>query len=330
VVGQRREKPWLAQRWGVWPALALLVVFAWAELIWPARDRPAALATAMLAYGAVTWTAMWCVGRQSWLRSGEVFTIAFGLLARFAPTIAPAEGGLRLRPLAGGLIVDRPVSWSLTAFTLLMLSTVTFDGILETPPWATLAEASLASPGFTGRAASLGVAPYPLLQTLGLVAVPVIFASLYLTVAAGMAIAARRSGAQATAGEMARLFVLTLVPIAVAYHLAHYLTYLLIAGQFMIPLLSDPFGVGWDLFGTKLYFIDIGVIDARTAWYAALTLIVGGHVIAVWIAHIIAIRHFANHRAALASQVPMLVLMVGYTAVSLWILAQPITEVTAG
>lgn len=326
----RRPPPWpgVADGWGKWPAVGLFVLFAWAELVWPARDQPAALATAMVAYAVLTGVAMACFGREAWLRSGEVFAVAFGLLARFAPTAATGDGRLRLRPLAGGLATREPVSWSLTVFALLMLATVSFDGILETPPWAGLAESALAAEGFAALAAALGLAPYPLLQTLGLAAAPLVFAGLYFVVAAGMAACARRAGARITVSETARLFVLTLVPIAVAYHLAHYLTYLLIAGQFMIPLISDPFGAGWDLFGTKLYFIDIGIIDARTAWYAALGLIIGGHVIAVWLAHWVAVRRFADRRAALASQVPMLILMVGYTAISLWILAQPITEVT--
>jgi hypothetical protein len=119
---------------------------------------------------------------------------------------------------------------------------------------------------------------------------------------------------------------LTLMPIAIGYHLAHYLSYLFTAGQFIIPIASDPFGWGWNLFGTKLYLLQLGIIDARAAWYGALIFIVGGHVIAVWLAHIEAERHFENHRQALASQWPMLILMLGYTAISLWILAQPITE----
>ena len=42
------------------------------------------------------------------------------------------------------------------------------------------------------------------------------------------------------------------------------------------------------------------------------------------VAHVEATRRFANHRAALLSQLPMLVLMVAYTSLSLWIMAQPI------
>jgi uncharacterized membrane protein len=38
----------------------------------------------------------------------------------------------------------------------------------------------------------------------------------------------------------------------------------------------------------------------------------------------VALNVFGTRRAALLSQIPMLVLMVGYTMTSLWMLAQPI------
>jgi hypothetical protein len=114
------------------------------------------------------------------------------------------------------------------------------------------------------------------------------------------------------------------VPIAVAYHLAHYFSLLVTAGQFMIPLASDPFGFGWNLFGTAGYKVDLGAVSPYVFWYGAVVLIVAGHVIAVVLAHVEALRLFVSPRAAAASQVPMVALMVAYTMVSLWILAQPI------
>ncbi len=118
--------------------------------------------------------------------------------------------------------------------------------------------------------------------------------------------------------------MLSLVPIAIAYHLSHYLSYLLIAGQNIIPLVSDPFGMGWDLFGTAAYTVDIGIVNARMIWYVSVTAIVVGHVLAVCIAHVMAVRVFRARAQVICSQIPMLILMVGYTMVSLWILSQPI------
>src|SRR6185369_3134330 len=103
-------------------------------------------------------------------------------------------------------------------------------------------------------------------------------------------------------------FVLTLVPIAVAYHLSHYFSLLLTAGQFIIPLASDPFGYGWNLFGTAGYKVDLAIVSPYVFWYGAVTLVVVGHVIAVYLAHAVALREFGSRRLALLSQVPMLAL----------------------
>jgi Kef-type K+ transport system membrane component KefB len=87
---------------------------------------------------------------------------------------------------------------------------------------------------------------------------------------------------------------------------------------------SDPFGFGWNLFGTAGYKVDLGAVSPYVFWYGAVILIVTGHVIAVVLAHVAALRLFGSARAAAASQVPMVALMVAYTMLSLWILAQPV------
>ena len=114
------------------------------------------------------------------------------------------------------------------------------------------------------------------------------------------------------------------MPIAVAYQVAHYYTLLLVQGQAIVRHVSDPFGWGWDLFGTSGFTINAAVIGADTVWYSQIALIVAGHVIAVYLAHVTALRLFENYRRALWSQIPILVLMVLYTVSSLWILSQPI------
>jgi hypothetical protein len=133
-------------------------------------------------------------------------------------------------------------------------------------------------------------------------------------------------GGEVPLGQLAPAYVYSLVPIAIAYQVAHYYTYLLIQGQGMISYVSDPFGWGWDLFGTAGYEIKIGVVDAAFVWYSQVALIVAGHVIAVYLAHLISLRFFGDSKRALRSQSPMLVLMSLYTILSLWILSQPIVE----
>ncbi|MCI0430527.1 MAG: hypothetical protein L0210_08320 [Rhodospirillales bacterium] len=319
-------------RLGAWPAVALFLVFAWMELVWAGAERPRALAVAILAYSALTWAGMAAYGTEAWLRHADPFSVFFGILGRFAPVSGgdgdPDPPGT-VRPYAVALTPDRPLSVSGSAFVMLMLAVVTFDGFRETPLWTDFAEellhASLLAPSWRVLA-SAGIDPDQCLLTLALLLAPVLFLGAY---GAACWIAARLLAGEGgevwgRVGTFARLFALTLVPIAIAYHFAHYLSYLLLAGQFAIPLASDPFGLGWNLFGTALYRIDIGVIDARTVWIVCLAAIVLGHVAAIYLAHRTAILRFGTGRRALASQVPLAVLMVGYTMTSLWILAQPI------
>jgi hypothetical protein len=213
---------------------------------------------------------------------------------------------------------------------LVMLSSVTFDGLLATPLWAGLAQAMLYSEALRPLLLLLQDYAGDAVAAVGSIALVVFllgFQLLYLLFCVLMRFCVPAPHRQCIpVRRLAGLFVLSLVPIALAYHLAHYLSYLAIVGQYLIPLASDPFGLGWDLFGTRLYRVDISIINARFVWFTSVIAIVAGHIVAVWLAHVTALRTFRDNRAALRSQVPMLFLMVGYTVLSLWILAQPIVE----
>ena len=125
---------------------------------------------------------------------------------------------------------------------------------------------------------------------------------------------------------MSGRFVVTLIPIAIAYHLAHYLTLLVTGGQMLIPLVSDPLGKGWDLFGTGGYVPNLALLDVRTVWTVLVAAIVVGHALAVYLGHVVALDAVPGRAAAIRSQTPLLLMMVVYTMASLWILAQPIME----
>ncbi len=312
-LGRRRPYP---QVLGVWPACILLLAFCWTELVYPNAAVPAHIAWLAIAYSALTWAGMLVFGRDAWLQHGEVFSLVFGTFARFAPTEA-RDGRLLLRPPGAGLLDDRPVSTSMMAFVLLLLATVLYDGLIGTGEWAEL-EGALQS-----RLPGSGETSGMVIKTIGLAAFWGLFLGAYLGICAVMSWVA--SGRLAPL-EIARSFALTLVPIAIGYHVAHYLVFLLVQGQYIIPLISDPFGTGWDLFGTAGYRVDIAVAGAGLAWYAAVAAIVTGHVTAVYLAHVRALGVFEPHRVALATQVPLTALMVLYTFIGLSITAEPIVE----
>ena len=305
---------------GAWPAVLFLFAFGWIELVYPNAALPAHLAIFALAYSVLTWTGMFIFDREAWLRRAEVFSVVFGLIARFAPTdmrCGPGERGWELRPPGTGLLRESRAAPSMMALVLLILSMVLFDGLLSTPEWSSFESA------FRAVAPGLGEQQGIIIKTFGLAAFWLIFVAAYLGVSALMSAAA---GGAFSASDLAERFALTLIPIAIGYHVAHYLPFLLIQGQYLIPLLSDPFGFSWDIFGTAGYRVDIAIVGARFQWYAAVLAILIGHIAAVYLAHARAMQLFASRAPALRSQVPLTALMVVYTFVSLSILAEPIVQ----
>ena len=312
----RRSMVKWPQSVGVWPGIALFIAFAWMELIWEGRSIPSHLAWLAIGFSILTWTGMFIFGRSTWLTHADPFALAFGVLSKFGLTDIRVKT-LALRPPGAGLVDSEDISPSLSVFVIVMLSTVTFDGLMATPLWQRIESALyVALPVF-------GDSRLAIINTAGLLVFCVAFIAVYRLVAT---LIARASGNLMTPDETGRAFVLTLVPIAIAYLVAHYLSYFLIQGQLLIRLASDPFGFGLNLLGTANFRPDIGIVGARFVWYTSLIAIVLGHVAAVSLAHIVALRKFDDPRVAIRSQFPMLVLMIAYTMMSLWIIAQPIVE----
>ncbi|MGB9395131.1 MAG: hypothetical protein WCB32_10130 [Pseudolabrys sp.] len=304
---------------GVWPAVVLLLAFSWIELVYPTPAVPTHIACFAAGYSVLTWTGMTLFGRETWMRHGELFSVVFGTFARFAPTEARTgpRPELILRPFGAGLLDGRSASSSMTAFVLLLLSTVLYDGLLNTPEWTILENAIGAFFRSPGKFELIAV------RSAGLVAFWLLFLGAYRLIAAMMSAAA---GGSRSPREIAQHFAFTLIPIAIGYHLAHYLVFLLVQGQYIIPLISDPVGWGGNLFGTAGDRVDIAIIGARFAWYTAVTAVLVAHMISVYLAHMVAMRELAPRRATLRSQVPLTALMVVFTFISLSILAEPIVE----
>ena len=308
---------------GAWPAVVLLLAFSWTELVYPNPAVPLHIAGFALAYSALTWMGMFMFGRDAWLRHGEAFSVVFGTFARLAPTeviiadpVSGRDATWTLRSFAAGL-AGEVASPSMTAFVLLLLSTVLYDGLLGTPEW-TAFERVLTAPlaGF-GEPGAIAV------RTVCLVVFWLLFLGTYRAVSALMS---RATSGIRSPQQVARSFAFTLIPIAIGYHIAHYFLFLLIQGQYIVPLVSDPFGYGWNLFGTAGYRPDISVVGARFAWYLAVGAVLLGHIVAVYLAHVRAMQVFGERTAVLRSQVPLTALMVVYTFVSLSILAEPIVQ----
>ncbi|WP_353645792.1 hypothetical protein [Mesorhizobium sp. WSM2239] len=306
---------------GYWPALFLFAGFAWFELVYPAPDDPARLALAVALYWLATFVCMMIFGYEGWSRCGEFLSVFFRMVSRFGIVEAsPKEGDgkRRLSLCFPGAKLWRAESLPPSGmfFLLLTLSSVSFDGFSKTFTW--LGFNGVNPLEFPGRSALVGI------NSTGLALMFAALASIYLlAVFAGE----RLAGSGQSFKKAAGLLVWSIVPIALAYHFSHYLTALLVNGQYALVAISDPFGRGWNLFGTAHLHVGAGVAmgsgAAWTIWNFQAAAIIGGHVLAVLIAHALAFRLHPSQTKAAISQLPLTLLMIFYTVFGLWLLSAP-------
>lgn len=298
---------------GRWPAAVGILAFAWFELVYPGRGDPSAHAVVALGYAAVQLVGMSLYGIGPWNRHGDAFAVYFGLFARMSP-LRWERGALHRRmPLSGLTTLDTVPGT--VALLCVMIGSTSFDGFSAGPVWGEIAPNmtdSLRNIGFS-QATSLEIA-----FTLGLLIVVTLVAGLYRLGVVGMRNA---SNTDRTTDELAMRFVHTLVPIALAYVVAHYFSLLVVQGQALFYLVSDPLGTGADVFGTAQTTIDYTWISATAIWYVQVAALVLGHVAGLVLAHDRALVTFKESRAATRSQYWMLAVMIAFTSLGLWLLS---------
>ena len=297
---------------GYWPAAAGIFAFAWMELVSSSGTLPRSIAAATIAYSCVTWLGMGLFGVEAWCQRGEAFGVYFGMFARIAP-VEQRDRELVLRPPLAGLAVLLPER-TLVPLVTVMIGVITMDGFSEN------ALASSALPRIATFFRSLGASPAlgdELAYGVALFGCVAVVATFYLLGIAG----ARTAGGDYSRSELAGIFAPSLVPIALAYVLAHYISFLLFQGQAMFSLISDPLGKGWDLFGTAGTKIDYTILGAAVTWYLQVAVVVAGHCAALILAHDRALEAFDDPRVAVRSQYWMLGVMIGFTSLALWLLS---------
>lgn len=313
-LGGREARPVLewTGRWGRYPAALALFSFVALELANPRPFYPRTLgiATALYTYWALAGMAVY--GRDAWTRYGEGFAVAFGLFARMAP-FAVRDGSVVVRwPFTGLAGADRTLGALL--FVAVLLGSTSFDGFSRSSTWVDLLGDLRAELAGSSQ------------RTIDVATTLVNIGGLSFFVAAVLATYLAAVAAAEKLGRVNRSlvpdFVLPLVPIAAAYIAAHYFTSFVITGQFMIQLISDPFGRGWDLFGTSAFAPNLAIVAPDTVWYVQVGSLVVGHVAGLAIAHDRAVAVFQGRRVALEAQLPMLGLMVLYTLGGMWLLTR--------
>jgi hypothetical protein len=276
---------------GQWPAIVGFAFVVWLELVLKlAAGRT--LFVAVVGYTALTLAMMAQFGRDAWRANGETFSVWFRLIGRLAPfALADETGRLRRRPFASGLLEP---GWTVAQVVLVALAagSILFDGLSQTTPWYEVFGAP-----------AVPVATLQLVGFLGLI------------VLAALAVSRLVGVASTGAG---------LLPIAIGYLVAHYLTYLLYDGQRIVIAISDPLQQGSDLFGTA-FFQPVAFLPPGLVWTIQLVAVVGGHMIGAWGGHVVAARTTALGDLRLR-MVPLAVVMVALTTITLWSLGQSIVQ----
>lgn len=289
-----RERPDLARQVGVWPAVGVFLGFAWLELVWPASGSPVSLGVAALVFSAGLMAAMTAWGRETALGSVDMFTIYNRLFSAVSP-LGRTQGRLAHRGWLRALVAVPP--WpGLWAFVVTAIGTVSYDGLAATSSWPDL--------NMWGETAAM-------LAVVGLIAGAYLGASWT---------AHRITGRRTSTFAIAQRFAHTLVPIGIAYAVAHYFTLVIYEGQQLISAASDPFGLGWDLFGTAERKIDFFIRRPEPVWYFQVAVMIVGPVTGVILTHDRALGDFKG-ADAVRSQYAMLVLLVLLTGLGLVILA---------
>ena len=325
-----------------WWAVAAVFSFVWLELAYHDSGEPRVLG----AYFAVYTVAMLvgaAVWGRGWVRDAEGFGVLFTKLAAISPLYRPparppgdqalsraaedsagsspgeqapprsaedsagesaglpgGEQRWRLRmPLAG--LAALPATPGAVAFIMVVLGSTTFDGMTRSSFWLNLVEDQ------TGWGRTV-------YSTVGLVFV---ILAVFVLYRAAISVMAALTGDHES--ELSELFAPSLLPIAAAYTIAHYFSYLLLEGQQVIAHISDPFGRGWDIFGTATYLVDYTVISTDTIAWVQTAAIAVGHVLAVAVAHDFAVARWSR-QLAVRSQYPMLAVMIAYTIIGLLLL----------
>lgn len=252
--------------WGVWPATFVFSAFVWFELVYPNPAHPRHLAIAAVVYtGLLLGTGEW-LGRKTAIDRFDAFTTYNRLISAIAPLdLDPDRGpGWRgwLRQLPN--LPDLP---GVTTFVITMIAAVAFHG-LSAAPWFETA--------FGGFGRSVAGGTLLLVITIGVVGTVY-----WLT----CRLVAGQAGSQVPTGSVARRFVHSLVPVAFAYAFAHYFTAIVFEGQLIFSTISDPFGRGWNLFGTAARLVDFTILSSTAVWWIQVAAIVAGHLAALVLAY---------------------------------------------
>jgi hypothetical protein len=288
------------ERFGAWPSVVGLLALVFVEVVSPLADDPRLLATTIGVYAAITLVGAVAVGPPRWFADVDPVARVFRYYGRVAP-IGWGASGFELR--LPGMALTRRTDVDGTdevAFIVALVWVTTFDGLVTTAAWGNVA----------GWIVDRGIPP---LAVYGVAMV--VGYGVFLGVYRGASRLSRRTApTYLSTDTLARGFAPPLLAIAAGYHLAHFLGYFLTLSPALVAALQHPIA------GPTA-----PVALVLPGWFGTLELafVLVGHVLAIWVAHAVAFDLFPDRLQAIRSQYPFIAVMIAYTTLSLWIVAEP-------
>ena len=291
----------LSSRVGVWPAAVGLFGFGWLELVQPDRTT-----LPVLRLWALAWLVILVLGAivfgQRWIGAADPFEAYASTLAQVSIWRRVGDQLRLVNPLAGLNAWHAPPG--ATAVVAALLGSTAFDSLTNTSWWISAVQSS--------------TVPTVVWATGGLLIMIIIVFVTFSLAAAWMGRYGNRPAA-----EYPRLMVGSLLPIVLGYVVAHYATLLIVEGQRTAINFSDPLGRGWNVFGSAEMGVNSAIFNHPTAIsLVQLGAIVGGHVFGIVCAHEKAVALLPPDRAV-RGQLPLLLVMIGYTCAGLLLLFSP-------
>ncbi|SEO97880.1 hypothetical protein SAMN04487948_109119 [Halogranum amylolyticum] len=291
------------KRFGRWPAVAGLLALVWVETATGVTRLPSSLATALVVYSVLTVAGAVLFGPDDWFDFVDPVSVFFAFYGRVAPLTWTREG-LQLHLPGMRLVEDGFVDeLADVAFVVALVWELTFSGFVTTTAGASFVE------GLAG----LGLPPL-LIYGVSYLGGFAAFLGLYLLAAR---FAANYLRTYRSARELAVRFAPPLLAIAAGYHLAHYFGFFVSLSPSLVTVLVSPFTPSPN-----------PLVLSLPAWFGSLNVVfvLLGHLFAVWAAHSIAYGLFPSRLQAIRSQYSFVLVMMLYTALSLWLISLPTTQ----
>ena len=280
----------------IYIATALFLGLTWFELVWNKPGNPTHIGVVFIILLLITFTNKFFLQKAS--IEVDPLHLLHHLYSKLRLTVS--------KPVLKNMLENISNLSNLKGmeyFILLMIGTVTYDGLRGTTYWRNLFGASVLDTGFS---------------TLAFLSINLI---VILSYRFACWFAIKVSGERKNLNEISLLFGHTMLPIAFAYHVTHYLSLLLYESQSLIFRLNDPYGLGWNLFNISEVSINY-FLSPVTLWSIQVFVTLAGHMLSVVLAHDLAVKLF-GHKQSDKTQYIFLLITVGLTLQALFVLSVP-------